>query len=51
MKFRFNQNFAFQIQKGWDVFDIYYNRTDVTFLYIAALIFYPTRRTKYIKIN
>jgi hypothetical protein len=51
MKFRFNKNIASRIQKGWDIFNIYYNRIDVTFLYITALIFYSARRTKYIKIN
>jgi len=51
VKFRSNKDFASRIQKGWDVFDIYYSRTDVISLYIAALILHPARRTKYIKIN
>jgi hypothetical protein len=41
VKFRSNKDFASRIQKGWDVFNIYYSRTDVTPLYTAALILYP----------
>jgi hypothetical protein len=51
VKFRSNKDFASRIQKGWDIFDTYYSRTDVTPLYTAALILHPARRTKYIKTN
>jgi hypothetical protein len=51
VKFRSNKDFASWIQKGWDVFNIYYSRTDVTPLYTAALILHLACRTKYIKTN
>jgi hypothetical protein len=51
VKFRSNKNFASRIQKEGDIINIYYNRTNVTPLYITALILHPARRTKYIKTN
>jgi len=51
VKFRSNKDFTSWIQKGWDVFDLYYSRIDVTPLYTAALILYPSRRIEYIKTN
>jgi hypothetical protein len=51
VKFRSDKDFASRIQKGWDVFDLYYSRTDVTPLYAAALILHPGRRTEYIRTN
>ena len=46
-----DKDFASQIKKGWDVFDKYYGKTDISPLYAAALILHPNRRTKYIKAN
>ena len=51
MKFRSNKDFASWIQKGWDIFDLYYSRTDCTPLYAAALILHPSHHTEYIKTN
>ena len=46
-----NKDFASWIKKGWDVFDKYYRKTDISPLYAAALILYSNRHTKYIKAN
>ena len=51
MKFRSDKDFTSRIQKGWEVFDLYYSRTDVTPLYAATLVLHPGRRTEYIKTN
>jgi len=46
-----DKDFCARIQRGWDVFDKYYAKTDTTPLYAAALILHPLRRTDYIKNN
>jgi hypothetical protein len=51
VKFRSDKDFTSRIQKGWDIFDLYYSRSDDTPLYAAALILHPSRRTEYIKTN
>ena len=46
-----DKDFASWIKKGWDVFDKYYGKTDISPLYAAALILHSNRRTKYIEAN
>ena len=51
MKFRSDKDFTSRIQKGWDVFNLYYSRIDVTPLYATALILHLSRHMEYIKTN
>lgn len=46
-----NKDFTARIQKGFEVFDKYYSRTDNSPLYAAALILHPDYRTRYIEAN
>jgi len=46
-----DKDFVSRIKKGCQVFDKYYNKTDISPLYAAALVLHPMRRTAYIKAN
>lgn len=47
--FKSNKALAFRVKNAWAKFDEYYQRTDNSPLYAAALILNPNRRTKYIQ--
>jgi hypothetical protein len=40
-----------QVKKNWTIFDKYYNKSDNSPSYIAAIILNPSRRTQYIRHN
>src|SRR5204862_216151 len=48
---RSNPAFFQRIKASWLVFDKYYQKTDDTSVYAAALILHPSRRTQYIRKN
>jgi hypothetical protein len=46
-----DEEFSSRIEKGWEVFDKYYSKTDESALYAAALILHPERRIAYLRAN
>jgi hypothetical protein len=51
LEYSSDKELSSRIQRGWDVFDKYYSKSDDSPLYAAALILHPNRRTRYIRAN
>ncbi|OAQ60402.1 BED zinc finger domain-containing protein [Purpureocillium lilacinum] len=51
VSYKSDSELSSRIQRGWEVFDKYYSKTETSPYYAAALILYPSYRTTYIQAN
>ncbi|KJZ70150.1 hypothetical protein HIM_10457 [Hirsutella minnesotensis 3608] len=51
VSYKSDSELSSRIQRGWEVFDKYYSKTETSPYYAAALILHPSYRTTYIQAN